>query len=232
MSASAGEAEGLAGPLAELAVAARARFEARLLLLGEGALEAFLAPIETVHDVGSSPDNRLWVCVAFAAASGLEAPAAACWTRSPAAAKEPTFSAEAVEISKMSFEVAMAELEGIVDRLEKGNVTLEESIQLYERGEALKARCDALLKDAEMRIDKIMVGADGKAKGVEPLDPEIADAQRSVPAWILVVLGGVGGVVIVAGVFVLAFLPELRPRPQGILAGAAVRPRGPLLRRR
>ena len=86
--------------------------------------------------------------------------------------KEPPLSAEAVEISSMSFEVAMAELEGIVNRLEKGEVTLEESIQLYERGETLKARCEALLKDAEMRIEKIMVGADGKAKGVEPLDPK------------------------------------------------------------
>ncbi len=81
-------------------------------------------------------------------------------------------SAEAVEISSMSFEVAMAELEGIVNRLEKGEVTLEELIQLYERGETLKARCEALLKDAEMRIEKIMVGADGKPKGVEPLDPK------------------------------------------------------------
>jgi exodeoxyribonuclease VII small subunit len=78
--------------------------------------------------------------------------------------------AEAPEISKMPFEAALAELEGIVDRLEKGNVALEESISLYERGEALKARCEALLKDAEMRIEKIALGADGKPKGVVPLD--------------------------------------------------------------
>jgi exodeoxyribonuclease VII small subunit len=70
----------------------------------------------------------------------------------------------------MPFEVALAELESIVGRLEKGNVALEESISLYERGEMLKARCEALLKDAEMRIEKITVGADGKAKGVTPLD--------------------------------------------------------------
>ncbi len=80
-------------------------------------------------------------------------------------------SAELADISKMPFESAMAELEGIVDRLEKGNVTLEESIQLYERGEMLKGRCEALLKDAELRIEKIMLGADGKPKGVGPLDP-------------------------------------------------------------
>ena len=77
---------------------------------------------------------------------------------------------ERPEIAKMPFEAALAELESIVDRLEKGNVALEESIALYERGEALKARCDALLKDAEMRIEKITVGADGKAKGLTPLD--------------------------------------------------------------
>ena len=64
----------------------------------------------------------------------------------------------------------VAELEGIVDRLEKGNVALEESISLYERGEVLKARCEALLKDAEMRIEKIALGADGKPKGLIPLD--------------------------------------------------------------
>ena len=80
-------------------------------------------------------------------------------------------SAEPADISKMPFEAALAELEGIVDRLEKANVTLEESINLYERGEALKARCEALLKDAEVRIEKIVLGADGKPKGVVPLDP-------------------------------------------------------------
>ncbi len=80
-------------------------------------------------------------------------------------------SAEPADISKMPFEAALAELEGIVDRLEKANVTLEELINLYERGEALKARCEALLKDAEVRIEKIVLGADGKPKGVVPLDP-------------------------------------------------------------
>ncbi len=80
-------------------------------------------------------------------------------------------SAEPADIAKMPFEAALAELEGIVDQLEKGNVTLDDSIRLYERGEALKARCDALLKDAEMRIEKIALGAEGKPKGVAPLDP-------------------------------------------------------------
>jgi exodeoxyribonuclease VII small subunit len=76
----------------------------------------------------------------------------------------------ASDITGMPFETALAELEGIVDRLEKGAVALEDSIKLYERGEALKAHCDALLKNAEMRIEKITLSADGKPKGVTPLD--------------------------------------------------------------
>jgi exodeoxyribonuclease VII small subunit len=77
-----------------------------------------------------------------------------------------------VDIVNMPFEKALAELESIVDRLEKGAVALEESIKLYERGEALKTHCDGLLKNAEMRIEKITLSADGKPKGVAPLDGE------------------------------------------------------------
>jgi exodeoxyribonuclease VII small subunit len=74
------------------------------------------------------------------------------------------------DIATLPFEAAVAELEAIVDRLEKGAVALEESIQLYARGEALKAHCEKLLKNAEMRIEKIALSADGKPKGVAPLD--------------------------------------------------------------
>ena len=76
----------------------------------------------------------------------------------------------AADIAKMPFEAALAELESIVDKLEKGAVALEESITLYERGEALKAHCDRLLKNAEMRIERIALSADGKPKGAAPLD--------------------------------------------------------------
>jgi exodeoxyribonuclease VII small subunit len=76
------------------------------------------------------------------------------------------------DIAKLPFEAALAELEAIVEKLEKGAVALEESIKIYERGEALKAHCDKLLKNAEMRIEKITLGVDGKPKGVTPLDPE------------------------------------------------------------
>ena len=74
-------------------------------------------------------------------------------------------------IDAMPFEQAMAELETIVSKLEKGQVALEESITLYERGEFLKRRCEALLKNAEMRIQKITVGPDGQAKGVTSFEP-------------------------------------------------------------
>lgn len=74
-------------------------------------------------------------------------------------------------IETMPFEQAMAELERIVDTLEKGQAALEDSITLYERGEHLKQRCEALLKNAEMRVQKIVVGDDGEAKGLTPLDP-------------------------------------------------------------
>ncbi len=64
----------------------------------------------------------------------------------------------------------MKELETIVDQLEKGAVSLEQSIAIYERGEALKTHCDTLLRNAEARIEKITLGAAGKPTGTEPLD--------------------------------------------------------------
>ena len=76
------------------------------------------------------------------------------------------------DIANLPFEAALAELEQIVDQLEKGAVALDESISLYERGEALKKHCDELLKNAEMRIEKINLAADGKPAGVVPLDTD------------------------------------------------------------
>ncbi|MGW8703636.1 exodeoxyribonuclease VII small subunit [Brevundimonas sp. NPDC055814] len=68
----------------------------------------------------------------------------------------------------LSFEDALSRLEGIVSRLESGQAPLEESIALYEEGARLKAHCEARLKAAQLRVEKIVVGADGQAKGVEP----------------------------------------------------------------
>ncbi|HUO92103.1 MAG TPA: exodeoxyribonuclease VII small subunit [Rhizomicrobium sp.] len=72
-------------------------------------------------------------------------------------------------IEEMNFESALRELESIVGRLEQGEVDLEDSIALYERGQALKAHCDKKLKAAEGRLEKIVQGAKG-AEGVEPMD--------------------------------------------------------------
>jgi exodeoxyribonuclease VII small subunit len=76
------------------------------------------------------------------------------------------------DVSQMSFESALAELEKIVDGLERGDVALDKSIENYERGEALKAHCDKLLKSAETRVEKIRLTRDGKPDGTEPLDPQ------------------------------------------------------------
>lgn len=70
----------------------------------------------------------------------------------------------------MTFERAIEELESIVKRLEEGKVPLEESVAIYERGEALKRRCDELLRQAEARVEKITLDASGRPKGAEPLD--------------------------------------------------------------
>lgn len=82
------------------------------------------------------------------------------------------------DVAALPFEKAMAELEAIVGQLEKGSVPLEESIAIYERGEALKAHCEGLLRRAEMRIEKITLGPDGAPAGLEPLDVEDPSSRR------------------------------------------------------
>jgi exodeoxyribonuclease VII small subunit len=79
--------------------------------------------------------------------------------------------AKHADIKDMSFERALKELESIVTRLEKGDVELEESIAIYERGEVLKEHCDRLLRQAEAKVEKLTFSADGSPKGTEPLDP-------------------------------------------------------------
>ena len=79
---------------------------------------------------------------------------------------------DAKAIAELPFEDAMKELESIVAKLEKGDISLEDSIAAYERGELLKKRCEALLKQAEARIEKIRLGADGKPTGTTALDVE------------------------------------------------------------
>jgi exodeoxyribonuclease VII small subunit len=76
------------------------------------------------------------------------------------------------DIKTMSFEQALKELESIVDRLEKGDVELEASILIYERGEALKTHCEGLLRKAEAKVEKIALNASDQPIGTEPLDVE------------------------------------------------------------
>jgi len=78
--------------------------------------------------------------------------------------------ASEIEVSQLSFERAIEELESIVRRLEDGKVPLEESVAIYERGEALKRRCEDLLRQAEARVQKITLDASGNPTGTEPLD--------------------------------------------------------------
>ena len=76
---------------------------------------------------------------------------------------------EQASVEALSFEAALRELESIVGRLEQGEVDLEDSIVLYERGQALKAHCEQKLKAAESRLEKIVHGASGPT-GSEPMD--------------------------------------------------------------
>jgi exodeoxyribonuclease VII small subunit len=79
---------------------------------------------------------------------------------------------DTADISGLSFEKALAALEDIVARLEAGKVDLEESIKIYERGEALRKHCETKLKEAEARIEKITLDPSGKPTGVTPLDAD------------------------------------------------------------
>ncbi|MEZ5938306.1 MAG: exodeoxyribonuclease VII small subunit [Hyphomonadaceae bacterium] len=75
----------------------------------------------------------------------------------------------AKDIAALSFEDALAELEQIVQKLEAGDVPLEDSIRIYERGAALKAHCEKKLKEAELKVERIVLGPDG------PVGAEAAD---------------------------------------------------------
>ncbi|MBM1633075.1 exodeoxyribonuclease VII small subunit [Sulfitobacter mediterraneus] len=73
-------------------------------------------------------------------------------------------------VDEMNFETAMAELEKVLGQLERGDVALDESIALYERGAELKARCEAKLKEAEEKVAAITLDADGNPVGAKPVE--------------------------------------------------------------
>ena len=77
---------------------------------------------------------------------------------------------EPADISAMSFEQALAELETIVGRLESGQAPLEESITLYERGAQLKAHCETRLEAARLKVEKIVMGPQGSPERTEPAE--------------------------------------------------------------
>jgi exodeoxyribonuclease VII small subunit len=76
--------------------------------------------------------------------------------------------ADETDLGALSFEDALRELEGIVHRLERGDVPLDESIALYARGEALRSQCQARLADAEARIAKLSIDPAGQIAGTQP----------------------------------------------------------------
>lgn len=75
-----------------------------------------------------------------------------------------------ISVAEMNFETAMAELEKVLGQLERGDVALEESISLYERGAALKARCEEKLKEAEEKVAAITLDGSGAATGTKPAE--------------------------------------------------------------
>lgn len=76
------------------------------------------------------------------------------------------------DVADMSFEQAMAELDQVVSKLESGSAPLDQSIDLYTRGTALKARCEALLADAQARIEKITLNEQNQVDGTVPFDAD------------------------------------------------------------
>jgi exodeoxyribonuclease VII small subunit len=75
-------------------------------------------------------------------------------------------------VSELTFEEALRELEGVVGQLERGDVALDASIALYERGAELKKHCEAQLARAQARIEQITLAENGTSAGTAPLDPE------------------------------------------------------------
>ncbi len=71
------------------------------------------------------------------------------------------------DITRLSFEQALAELESIVAELESGQAPLEQSIERYERGARLKAHCEARLEAARLKVERIVVGQNGEAQRAE-----------------------------------------------------------------
>ena len=83
-----------------------------------------------------------------------------------------TNTVDSKDIPNLSYEAALKELESIVHKLESGDVPLEESISIYERGDKLRAHCNKLLTSAEKKVEKIRLSSNGTPEGVEELNDE------------------------------------------------------------
>jgi exodeoxyribonuclease VII small subunit len=75
------------------------------------------------------------------------------------------------EIAALSFEEALAQLQDLVKKLERGDNKLDEAISSYERGALLKQHCEAKLREAQMKVEKIVLGANGSV-GTQPMDTD------------------------------------------------------------
>ena len=91
-------------------------------------------------------------------------------TAAASAVNGPRMSETDPEIAALSFEDALRALEDIVRKLESGEVPLDATMDLYERGEKLRKHCQARLDAAQLRIEKIVAGPDGQATGTTPFD--------------------------------------------------------------
>lgn len=80
--------------------------------------------------------------------------------------------AETSSVDQLSFEDALKRLEEIVRTLEKGEAPLDQSIELYQEGDRLRRHCEARLRDAQVRIEQIAFGSDGKPAGLKPFDAD------------------------------------------------------------
>jgi exodeoxyribonuclease VII small subunit len=93
-------------------------------------------------------------------------------TRINHGSKASSMSDQADAIQQLSFEAALKRLEEIVRKLESGEASLDESIDLYSEGDRLKQQCEARLKAAQARIERIQFGRDGSPSGTAPFDAD------------------------------------------------------------
>jgi len=97
----------------------------------------------------------------------------------PVGAPVQTRDMETQDLTQLSFEAALKQLETIVHRLESGEASLEDSIGLYTQGQALKAHCEKKLADATARIEAIQQNDAGDAVGTRPFDPRPLDPEAA-----------------------------------------------------